>query len=476
MQRWVLIPRPWRVFNGTFRRCFSSQAVVQHITVPCASSGSITVSLHNVSESDRQSTTPLLIWVPPVSPCTKYGLQPRGVLPSWLRRYPTAVIHYRWPRLSSAPAKQTSPATTGDSENLDRRGEADSGVLSPLCWPVPIHDVLSGYSWIIENLAPASLARRDVYVCGSYLGAGLAAALALTESHAHQPMAIRGLIAYNGIFDWTTFLPDHPNNRSLLVPQNSKGFGSFQQFKDLLPALFRSPADLFDPFASPCLFFHSAPLLVPPDFDQGLLPPPSTPPRRNKSAGLLDLSSMSKAIDKLSQTAISPTDATDDPLAKLAGANAEMPSAPVLKAPRKGYLAFPPRWSTLKIPETLLLYENPLSSDADCLATGPKTVKSPKTKLRARRENSFEHQAAELATSMWRSVDKIELKERRKWDDQFEDWDTEAEMRVQLAEVNAMDASKRPLDSINDSDAGVSQEGQEVVTEWLQKRMRMTDL
>ncbi len=40
----------------------------------------------------------------------------------------------------------------------------------------------------------------------------------------------------------------------------------FRHLQNQVPAMFRSPADLFDPFASACLMFHTAPMHVPPDF------------------------------------------------------------------------------------------------------------------------------------------------------------------------------------------------------------------
>lgn len=179
-----------------------------------------------------------------------------------------------------------------DDEDINR---------TPLHWPTPIHDVLFGYSWITQNLLPKYPKRKDVYICGSYLGASLAAGLALSESYPHARMAVRGLITYNGIYDWTTFLPDHPihrpkgDDRILIESQLQKLNRDLDEdsgpaatspiiahYQRRLEDLFGSPSGLFDNFASACLFFHTAGLFVPPTFHERyvpewLLPPPPGP-------------------------------------------------------------------------------------------------------------------------------------------------------------------------------------------------------
>ncbi|KAK5653346.1 hypothetical protein OQA88_9038 [Cercophora sp. LCS_1] len=374
-----------------------------------ASHREITLSLHNISSSTE--TTPLTIWIPPFSFLD--GYDPKGLaLPRWLQRFPTATINYRWPGFYLQPSK--SPTEVPGAHN----------------WPNPIHDISFGYQWILQNLAPPTPGRRDIYIYGSYLGASLAVSLGLTESHAHEPAAIRGLIAYNGIYDWTTFLPSHPINNPRSGSKTNKLFQTpprddqdpsspFSLLKSHISNLFPTPSSLFDPFASPSLFFHTAPLHCPPDFD--------TPYQ----------STITNAIDSLSSID-SPDSAVTEPQEA--------------KHPRKSYLTFPPRKSTLQIPETLLLFD-----------PAPSGISKGK-----RRANSFQTQAEELAGVMRRSVEMVELKERMKWDCEFEDPAArreEAERRVVVGRVGG--------DGEGDGELGVldlNKDGEGILGEWLEDR------
>lgn len=421
MRVW-LAGSPLRTLHAqSTRRLFSSQRLVENVRVRCASSGDITLSLHNVSQSN--SSSPLLIYLPPFfHPGSDSG--PGPVLPKFLKSFPTAVINYRWPASSLDP--NVPAASRHDGEG--------SKPAPPLLWPTPLHDMLFGYSWIVKNLSPSDSSRRDVYVYGSYLGAGLAAALALTECYPHQQMAIRGLIAYNGIYNWTTFYPDHPihkyrSEETLLSDAPDHPGSMFHYLKQRMPALFPSPGDAFDPFASPSLFFHNPPLLVPDNFYASTA-----------------TSSFQKAVDELS---LHPLNTENQDLAT------------PLKAPRKGYLAFPPRTSPLKIPEALLLHETPPPP------TRPARTRRSSGAVKKRRgwgENSFEVQATELASLMRRSVEKLELKERMKWDEDVENWDDEAEKRVQVADVGRADA---------EAEIGVL--GHDLIEEWLDERTGRVD-
>ncbi|KAF3357183.1 hypothetical protein VdG1_05983 [Verticillium dahliae VDG1] len=140
--------------------------------------------LHNTSHIP--STVPLVVHLPPFAPIP--GADPH--LPDFLAPFPTAVINYRWTGPSSLTSSHTAPSTQDEFK-------------APLYWPTPLHDVLFAYSWLLENLRPENQARRAIYLYGTYLGATLAAALALTESHKHEPTAVRGFAAYNGVYNWT---------------------------------------------------------------------------------------------------------------------------------------------------------------------------------------------------------------------------------------------------------------------------------
>lgn len=323
-------------------------------------------------------------------------------LPSFLTQYPVATVNYRWDMFED----RVEGATSYES------GRAHA-------WPTPVHDVGFSYAWLSENLRPLGSGRQAVYAYGSYLGASLATSLALTECHSHTPFAVRGLIAYNGIYNWSMFLPDHKVNRPLkrgvLGPGPIK-FGSehMQSLWEQLPALFGQPGALLDCFASPSLFFHNPGILDPMSF-------------YTSTEEKLAIDALSGSSDVL----ILP-----------------------MKPPRKSHLIFPPRSSTLKIPEALLLHDS-LPRSARTKGRQPKTVANKTVG-----SNSFAGQAAELAELMWRSVDVVELKERSKWDEEMEVWADEAKRRVQLADVGA-----------EQEDLALKPAGVDVIERWLGERL-----
>ncbi|KAK0617225.1 hypothetical protein B0T14DRAFT_556508 [Immersiella caudata] len=435
MRRWLPPLRSWRATRvqtprlALGRRCFTSRAV-EHVQVSTASAGEITVSLHNTEE--HSSTSPLVLWIPPCSFCD--GYDPAGLVPPrWLVEFPTVTLNYRWPGLFEDPKSAYSS--------------------TPRQWPMPLHDISFGYQWVLQHLAPADLARRDIYVYGSYLGASLAASLALTESHAHEPMAIRGLIAYNGIYNWTTFLPDHPVNKPRDPPKGKKRFlptledepppdpqpnNPFHLLRQQSPLLFHDPSNLFDPFASPTLFFRTSGLLVPPDFHSSALDPVP--------------SAFTSAVDALSsgRTLQSSLENENE----------------TTRASRKAYLTFPPRKSTLQIPPTLLLYDPPPPS----YHTKSRSRLTTKRKRPEPKADSFQAQASGLANSMIRSVEMFELKDRMKWDSTYEDPEVrveEAERRVNVVEVEkyAEDGRDQGLEVLD-----LNAEGEGVARGWLRGR------
>lgn len=319
-----------------------------------------------MSECPTESS--LLIHLPAFPSSQDAG---QAQLPEVLREWPVASINYRWDELDS------------DLPHSTRQGT----------WPAPVHDTAFAYSWILANLAPPHPGRRDIFVYGSFLGASLAMSLALSETTRHARFGVRGVATYNGVYNWTMFLPEHPIHKrkksTLQGALTSKPLAEgarLEELQEWIPHLFREPSNLFDPFASPSLFFHNPGLHVPSSFDAD-------------SSPLYDLVSLmtGQATDK-------------------------EPTEP-LKPPRKSHLVFPPRASTLAIPEALLLYE--------------KHSRQPSKGKRAlkRRGNTFETQAAELAELMQRSINKVELKERSKWDDGMDSWEEEASRRVQVKEV-----------------------------------------
>jgi hypothetical protein len=364
----------------------------------------------------------LLIHIPAFAPSPR---EP-PYLPPFLDSLPTAVINYRW------PGPYAGDQALGPVEEEE---EEPSDFTTPLHWPTPLHDLLFGYSWIIEHLAPSCGGRRDIYVHGAYLGATLAASLALTECHRHERFAVRGLIAYNGIYNWTMFLPDHKINKPTgagrkiapsLPPAAAEGT-PLHTLREEMPELFKGPSDLFDPFASPSLHFQTAGLLVPQSFHHA--------------------SGITAMVDRMAALG-------------LEGSAADlMPTA--TKPPRRSALVFPPRRSTLTIPETLLLHDTAVMPAAPRKTKAKTTVTSRTASRRKLKGNHFAAQAEELGGLMRRSLEKIELKERMQWDGEFEDMQAEVAARVKIVDAG------EPVEG----QLQMNRFGEDVVQSWLESHM-----
>ncbi|KAK1970758.1 hypothetical protein LY78DRAFT_699866 [Colletotrichum sublineola] len=378
--------------------------------------------LHNVAR--HPPSTPLVLYIPPFSPAP--GTQP--VVPRFLYPYPTVVINYRW---SAVDPTRRQPSGTVDQEH---------DFTTPLQWPTPLHDTLAGYTWITENLRPLCGARRDVYVYSSHAGASIAASLALTESHHHECMAVRGLVAWNGIYNWTMFLPDHRINkpataRSKKLPPRPEEGSPLHMLQTKMPELFRAPVDLMDPFASPSLFFQTAGMVTPSTFTQA--------------------AAVSSFLDKLSSVT---SEAKPSDILGLTGGS--------IAAPRRSPLVFPPRKSTLKLPSTLLLHDSPPTEPAPRRRT-KNTASSLARELASRTArrhqvagHTFKAQTTELAGLMRRSLEKLELKARMEWDEDFDEV-AEVERRVNVVDAGENEGME------------LGEQGQEAVREWLEDRIRL---
>ncbi|KAF2837544.1 alpha/beta-hydrolase [Patellaria atrata CBS 101060] len=180
------------------------------------------------------------------------------------------------------------------------------------CYPLPIHDVVAGYDWVIKNLVPQYTfisrngripnAAARLGVCGELVGGGLATMLALTECRMGENR-IAAAAANNPITNWifqemghtelweeavfgedALFVDGEVTSR--LPSQSRKSTKSTKERKDensswqkhfnnrQLPghallqardALFRKPEHYFDRFASPILFFRTAGVNIPQD-------------------------------------------------------------------------------------------------------------------------------------------------------------------------------------------------------------------
>lgn len=416
-------------------------------------------------------------------------------LPSFLHQYPTATIHYRW------SSGRDEVRSSDDAVDPHPEAHGIQPIPTPLRWPTPISDTLAAYDFLRKTFSPSarsggsSLKRRDIYVHGSYLGASLGASLALTETYVHEPVAIRGLSAYNGLYNWTTFLPDHPINRishddkvsGALVKTYNRANEDVAQLRDLMPALFGSPENLFDPFASSVLFFHTAGMMVPPSFTERYSPqrmlkrilgkssqkvqiddddwsnyvysdPEDLPPPVPYPEAEVELEEGIECEQKDDHNASDASSTANDVVSLANGPSPPSAAATITSdleptTWRKGHYRYPPRQSVLSIPQTLLLHSTapPLPEISSLVAHAQRSVVFKKLR---NAENSFGAQALALGSLMRRSVNKYEVQPRMKWDDESANLVGEAARRVRIEEAGKKSA-----------------EAEEIAAQWFEERM-----
>jgi acetyl esterase/lipase len=139
-------------------------------------------------------------------------------------------------------------------------------------FPTPLHDAVTGYDWVYENLlakrAISRPGRSDlvgrIAVVGELLGGSLATSLALTECKIGEPGIVAAAVS-SPIVDWVAFDDEgaaepvtNGRGEPLKVDLSLHGLLNHRR------TIFRRPDAYFDPFASPSLFFRSAGIDAPP--------------------------------------------------------------------------------------------------------------------------------------------------------------------------------------------------------------------
>ncbi|PHH54515.1 hypothetical protein CFIMG_002440RA [Ceratocystis fimbriata CBS 114723] len=402
------------------------------------------------------------------------------VLPSYLREFPVAIIHYRW---------------SGKTTRI--------GALSvPMFWPHPMSDISFAYSWLARYLKPpgGKYRRRDFYVYGTKLGAGLAMSLALISCRPHVPVGIRGVAAWDGIYDWTRFLPDHWDNRfsdhddvnNSQRKAKWKYMTAIALLKKRMPALFSNPGNLFDAYASPVMFFSTSGLIVPETFHKTVyqqyedkyMPLPASHEEEamerlrrehDELYGFLDVSYEEE------RHALHPDPAHHSHMLRRLAAGSP-PADPV-------NLNFPPQESLLEIPETLMIYTSPPEEldlepieappsdhtgrltpcdvDPREVVFGPKPApkkKPPRYRAPIAMPNTFKSHAIILGNFMVRSINEFEVKQREKWREPPEDF----EEYLERAQYRVIAADAGPAES---NDLAMPAQGQGLLLNWLRPRL-----
>lgn len=241
--------------------------------MPCRSNGSITIDVFY----GPKASAPILIYLPsgPLSPDD--GAEEHAVAAlSAATKATIARVNYRCP-----------PEKT---------------------WPTPIHDVMNGHDWIIDNMLAEQALTARLGVCGELFGGSLATSLALTECRIGESRIVAAAVN-NPIADWVfpdelpvaypaalpepsapdeTYFPadqDHmsaysedaqkqakatltkagkPRKRAKRAPKKTAWLRNSDNplipTRDLMStrnALFSKPSLVFDRFVSPIHFFRS---------------------------------------------------------------------------------------------------------------------------------------------------------------------------------------------------------------------------
>ncbi|KAF2157189.1 alpha/beta-hydrolase [Myriangium duriaei CBS 260.36] len=236
-----------------------SDSTVENITVPCGSNGSIQLHVDRYT-APSSLPPPVIIYLPPGPICSSPDDS----------------------HVTSILANNIAATVV----QLNYRFGADHR------FPTPVHDVLFGFDWVVENLlgsrsgklsAVNDFEHTRVGVFGELVGGGLATMLALTECHT-KGYRISAAATNDPILDWV--FPETVANELSVEPlsnkrskKNSKtSFWKDMQHDPILQEmlrsrtnLFRKPDDWFDPFISSTLFFRSAGVEVPKSHDFGLV-------------------------------------------------------------------------------------------------------------------------------------------------------------------------------------------------------------
>ncbi|KAL9610989.1 MAG: hypothetical protein Q9167_004334 [Letrouitia subvulpina] len=133
-------------------------------------------------------------------------------------------------------------------------------------YPVPIHDVLASFDWILKNLAKTQtpLSRAEdpsaspkIGVCGELVGGSLATMLAMTECH-RSKLGICAAALGEPIVDWTSFqIPSQKMGNEENQDVGKDTGDEVETLRSARGALFPNIGYCLDPFASPLLFFRT---------------------------------------------------------------------------------------------------------------------------------------------------------------------------------------------------------------------------
>ncbi|KAG0651548.1 hypothetical protein D0Z07_1932 [Hyphodiscus hymeniophilus] len=449
--------------KGGTRLYSSSSHDIESFDIPCGSSGCVLVDLHG-SHLLNSPGRPLIIYLPPTGVHLRHTHPP---IPSFLSSHPLAAINYRWSHLSS-PKKSLSDPTNASPF---------TSISTSHPFPTPLHDTLYAYTWLTNHYLPSrsssatsdpqddyytpppsprsrlrspystepprsKIPPRPLIIYGSHLGGTLATSLALTESRSSKTVTfpIAGLIALNGIYDWTNIATSSPppTFHSSTSPSPSSPTQSamnpvtdlvsepwtLQTLHSLKPHLFTRPAYAFDAFASPVLFFRTPAVAIPRS--------PFFPGYEPSSVDIepLSLSDAEYAALRSAEFDTLPATACAEEKDKKAPKEGKLEEQELV---RSSHMKFPPKDSGLRIPRSLFL----CTSLVDVGRSEGEVSKTPHAALEGDvGKDERVAQSEEMARLMRRSVVLHEFKDRVMWDEET-DPHAASEDRVQVEMLGA---------------------------------------
>lgn len=207
----------------------------------------------------------------------RYG--PVSLILMLLRVVDTVLNHYRIynakPSLSGTSSSEPKPViihlSNTSSEPVPRALLDQKSTLVTVSprwttenrWPTPLHDLTRAYEWITTHLCTPELVypqyttsptTRPIALVATSKSSSIALSLALSESRPSDEHRISAIALRDGIYDYTILAQQQcPSN----ADEKTAAF-----YKDMR-SCFDKPANTFDPFVSPKLWFLSAGMHVP---------------------------------------------------------------------------------------------------------------------------------------------------------------------------------------------------------------------
>ncbi|KAK4579823.1 hypothetical protein LTR86_000024 [Recurvomyces mirabilis] len=307
----------FRLFAQSLRPYSSSGAnEPRTVRIPCHSNGNIDLNIYEPpSTSQREDVLPRVLLHLPAGPLLRHDpIDDNTALSEITAKHSCQVVKINY-RLSSEHT-----------------------------YPGPIHDVLTAYDWVKQNLLAkrsiSRLGRSDILgriaVQGELIGGGLAAMLAMTECQKGQP-GIVAAVLHNPIVDWVDLDTDPSFKRASKKASSSTSSKYHDLTKELLivrAQAFQKPEHYFDPFASPMLLLRSSGVVVPPHIHQ-VAP-----------------------LDDMAQLAIHSRELSEDYASAAASQSPQSPAEVSLKPRRRAAKRYPSPAFGLKLPPFYITAES----------------------------------------------------------------------------------------------------------------------